>query len=65
MTVRQTRITAPEMAFKIAALCNNSSIFKGKLIGDPTDGAMLKYAKKMGIKGKNWKKYIKEFLKYL
>ncbi|MGB9201989.1 calcium-translocating P-type ATPase, PMCA-type [Methanobacterium sp.] len=44
MTVRQTRITAPEMAFKIAALCNNSSIYKGKIIGDPTDGAMLIYA---------------------
>jgi P-type Ca2+ transporter type 2C len=50
MTVRQTRITAPEMAFKIAALCNNSSIFKDKLIGDPTDGAMLIYAEKNGYK---------------
>ncbi len=50
MIVRQTRITAPEMAFKIAALCNNSSFFKGKLIGDPTDGAMLLYAEKNGYK---------------
>ena len=44
MIVRQTRITAPEMVFKISALCNNSSIYNGKVIGDPTDAAMLIYA---------------------
>ena len=48
MTVRQTRITSPEMAFKISALCNNSSISDGKVIGDPTDGAMLVYAEENG-----------------
>jgi P-type Ca2+ transporter type 2C len=59
MTVRQTRITAPEMAFKIAALCNNSSIFKGKLIGDPTDGAMLIYAEENGYKREELEKIHK------
>jgi Ca2+-transporting ATPase len=48
MTVRQTRITSPEMAFKISALCNNSSISDGKVIGDPTDAAMLVYAEENG-----------------
>jgi P-type Ca2+ transporter type 2C len=50
MTVRQTRITSPEMAFKISALCNNSSISNGKVIGDPTDGAMLVYAEENDYK---------------
>ena len=48
MTVRQTKITSPEMAFKISSLCNNSSISEGKVIGDPTDGAMLVYADENG-----------------
>ena len=48
MTVRQTRITSPEMAFMTSALCNNSSIKEGKVIGDPTDGAMLVYAEENG-----------------
>ena len=48
MTVRQTKITSPEMAFKISSLCNNSSISEGKVIGDPTDGAMLVYAEENG-----------------
>ena len=48
MTVRQTRITSPEMAFKISSLCNNSSISEGRVIGDPTDGAMLVYADENG-----------------
>ncbi len=48
MAVRQTKITSPEMAFKISALCNNSSISNGKVIGDPTDGAMLVYADENG-----------------
>ena len=50
MSVRQTKITATEMAFKIAALCNNSSISNNELIGDPTDGAMLIYAEEHGYK---------------
>jgi Ca2+-transporting ATPase len=56
MTVRQTRITAPEMAFKIAALCNNASISNGKLIGDPTDGAMLIYAEENGYRREDLEK---------
>jgi Ca2+-transporting ATPase len=48
MTVRQTNITSPEMAFKISALCNNSIVSEGKVIGDPTDGAILAYADENG-----------------
>lgn len=52
MTVHKTKITSPEIAFKIAALCNNSNISNGKVIGDPTDGAMLVYADKNGYNRK-------------
>lgn len=48
MTVRETHITAPERAFEISALCNNAALNEGKLIGDPTDGAMLIYAEENG-----------------
>ncbi len=48
MTVRETKITYPEMVYKIAALCNNSSMSKGKIIGDPTDGAVLIFADENG-----------------
>ncbi len=48
MTVRQTSITSPDMAFKISALCNNASIHEDKVIGDPTDGAILVYAEENG-----------------
>jgi P-type Ca2+ transporter type 2C len=50
MIVRQSKITAAEMAFNISALCNNSSISNGKVIGDPTDAAMLVYAEENGYK---------------
>ncbi|WP_424355046.1 calcium-transporting P-type ATPase, PMR1-type [Methanobacterium sp. MBAC-LM] len=50
MTVRETRITAPEKAFEISALCNNAVLNEGKLIGDPTDGAILAYAEENGHK---------------
>lgn len=50
MTVRETHITAPEKAFEISALCNNATLNEGKLIGDPTDGAMLVYAEENGYK---------------
>ncbi len=59
MTVRQTRITFPEMVFKISALCNNSSISEGKVIGDPTDGAMLVYAEENGYKKEELEKLHK------
>jgi Ca2+-transporting ATPase len=62
MTVRQTRTTAPEMVFKISALCNNSSIYNGKVIGDPTDAAMLLYAEDNGyIREELEKKYKRIF----
>lgn len=48
MTVRETKITYPEMVYKIAALCNNSSMSKGRIIGDPTDGAVLIFADENG-----------------
>lgn len=48
MTVRETSITAPEKSFEISALCNNATSFEGKIIGDPTDGAMLIYAEENG-----------------
>jgi len=48
MTVRETRITAPEKAVEISALCNNAVLNEGKLIGDPTDGAILAYAEENG-----------------
>ena len=48
MTVRQTKITSPEMAYTVSALCNNSSISNGRIIGDPTDGAMLIFADENG-----------------
>ena len=48
MTVRQTKITAPEMAYTVSALCNNSSLSNGRIIGDPTDGAMLIFADENG-----------------
>jgi len=48
MTVRETHITTPERAFEISALCNNATSHEGKIIGDPTDGAMLIYAEENG-----------------
>lgn len=48
MTIRETHITAPERAFEIAALCNNASLHDGKVIGDPTDGAILVFAEENG-----------------
>ena len=50
MTVRETSIKSSEMAFTISALCNNSHISEGKVIGDPTDGAILMYAEENGYK---------------
>ncbi|MGZ7118072.1 MAG: calcium-transporting P-type ATPase, PMR1-type [Methanobacterium sp.] len=48
MTIRETRINAPERAFEISALCNNASLNDGKIIGDPTDGAILIFAEENG-----------------
>lgn len=52
MTVREAKITNANMAYTIAALCNNANISKGKLIGDPTDAALLSYAERAGYKRK-------------
>ncbi len=38
------------MLLKIGALCNNSEIVDGKVIGDPTEGSLLVSAAKAGIK---------------
>lgn len=58
MTVRDTKITNKEKAFEISVLCNNSSMKNGKLIGDPTDGALLVYGEENGYdKSKTEKKY--------
>ena len=48
MTVRESRPNPSQMAFKISALCNNARLSGGRLIGDPTDGALLVYAQKNG-----------------
>lgn len=48
MTVRQTKITSPEMAYTVSALCNNSTLSNGRILGDPTDGAMLIFADENG-----------------
>jgi Ca2+-transporting ATPase len=53
MTVREAKVKEPEMVYTIAALCNNSSISKGKVIGDPTDAALLLYAEEAGYNRKD------------
>lgn len=52
MTVREAKVNELEMVYTIAALCNNSSISKGKVIGDPTDAALLLYAEDAGYNRK-------------
>ncbi|MGC9517205.1 MAG: calcium-translocating P-type ATPase, PMCA-type [Methanomicrobiales archaeon] len=48
MTVRETFITSSKKAYEISALCNNAHISEGKIIGDPTDGAVLVFAEENG-----------------
>lgn len=52
MTVREDKVNEHKMVYTIAALCNNASISKGKVIGDPTDAALLIYADKAGYNRK-------------
>ncbi|HMK53985.1 MAG TPA: calcium-translocating P-type ATPase, PMCA-type [Methanobacteriaceae archaeon] len=52
MTVREAKVNEPKMVYTISALCNNSSISKGKVLGDPTDAALLLYADEAGYNRK-------------
>ena len=52
MTVREARVNDPKMVYTISALCNNASLSNGKVIGDPTDAALLLYADEAGYKRK-------------
>lgn len=62
MTVRETRVNAPQRVFEISALCNNAHISDGRVIGDPTDRALLVYAEKNGYSKKELeKKYPRVF----
>lgn len=45
MAVRDARLSSSERALEVCALCNNASLSNSKVIGDPTDGALLLYAK--------------------
>lgn len=44
MSVRDARLNSPERALEVCSLCNNANLSEGKVIGDPTDGALLLYA---------------------
>ena len=48
MSLRDARFNNSKKALEICALCNNSSIKEGKLIGDPTDGAVMLYGEDNG-----------------
>ncbi|MDR2967815.1 MAG: cation-transporting P-type ATPase [Methanobacteriaceae archaeon] len=50
MTVRATKINSKDRALEICSLCNNSTIKDGKVIGDPTDGAIMQYAEENNYK---------------
>lgn len=52
MTVRDARANDPEMVYTISALCNNATKSDGKLLGDPTDAAILIYADENGYNRK-------------
>ncbi|BDZ70729.1 calcium-transporting P-type ATPase, PMR1-type [Methanobacterium petrolearium] len=52
MTVRDTRANDTEMVYKISALCNNATQSDGKILGDPTDAALLLYANSNGYNRK-------------
>ena len=45
MTVRMAKINSKNRALEVCSLCNNSSLKDGEVIGDPTDGAIMQYAK--------------------
>ncbi|WP_415953933.1 calcium-translocating P-type ATPase, PMCA-type [Methanobrevibacter woesei] len=43
MTVREEELFNNEKSYLICGLCTNTTIKDGKIIGDPTDGAIMKY----------------------
>jgi len=58
MTVRESYIISAEKAYQISALCNNAHITDGKIMGDPTDRAILVFAEENGYSSKEMgKKY--------
>ncbi|HOI71642.1 MAG TPA: calcium-transporting P-type ATPase, PMR1-type [Methanobacterium sp.] len=44
MNVRDTRVEESKMVNTISSLCNNATYSYEKVLGDPTDAALLKYA---------------------
>lgn len=48
MRVRKSLLTSKDKALKVCALCNNASFSNGRVIGDPTDAALLLFAKDNG-----------------
>jgi len=52
MTVRESELTSPEMALLVSALCNNATKSDGRVIGDPTDAAILSFADENGYSRK-------------
>lgn len=62
MTVRESRVNAPVKVFEISALCNNAHVSEGRVIGDPTDGALFVYSEENGFsKEELEKKYPRLF----
>ena len=53
MTVRDVQSSDLKMVHTISALCNNATLSKGKLLGDPTDAALLIYADRNGYNRKD------------
>jgi Ca2+-transporting ATPase len=52
MTVRDVSVNDTEMVYKISALCNNATQSDKKVLGDPTDAALLLYADSNGYNRK-------------
>lgn len=50
MTVREVKINSKNRSLEVCSLCNNSSLKEGKVIGDPTDGAIIQYAEENNYK---------------
>ncbi len=50
-----------DLVFKIALLCNDAELSHDKIIGDPTDAALLLFAKKAGLEKKQFEKnFVRE-----